>query len=356
VTAAPTAAPEHLLVRLPNPAGDVVLATPALRALRAALPRSRITWAGSPGALALLDGLPERDDTYAVSAKDASGALGPWKTGRAWRKRGVDAVLCFPNSWSSALAARASGAKVRVGYARRGRGFLLTHRFEQPRDARDRLVAEPMRRRYLRLAAALGAEDDGLPTRLVVTEEGERSATARLDREGVRGPFLAISPGAAFGPSKVYPPRLLATAALEIASRAGLVPLILCGPGEEGLAADVASRLPEPQLSTHRDRARWPETKSLLSRARLLLTPDAGPRHVAAALGVPSIVVMGPTDPGWTAGDRLATVVRRSDLSCLACHLKRCPIPGHPCMETLDPTILVRAALRRLAKAPEKGR
>jgi heptosyltransferase-2 len=354
VNAVPAArTPAHLVVRLPNPAGDVVLSTPVLRALRAALPESRITWAGRPAGLALLDGLLERDDVFPLVGPFAGGGLAPWRTGRAWRRLGADAVLCLPNSWSSALAARASGAAVRVGYARRGRGFLLTHRLLQPRDADDRLHPEPMGERYLRLAAVFGAVSDGRPARLSTTPEGERLAEARLRRAGRAGPFVAASPGAAFGPSKVYPPRLLAEAVARIASESGLTPLVLCGPGEEALAADVARRLPAGTVSTHDDPARWPETKSLLSRCALLVTPDAGPRHVAAALGVPAVVVMGPTHPGWTRGDEhVVTVVRREDLPCLACHRKRCPVPGHPCMETLDPAEVARAGTLRLARRP----
>ena len=136
VPAAPPAPPpSHLVVRLPNPAGDAVMATPALRALRTALPDAKITWAGRPAGLALLEGLLERDDVFPLVGPFGSGALAPWRTGRAWRRLGADAILCFPNSWSSALAARASGAPTRIGYARRGRGFLLTHGLAQPRGA-----------------------------------------------------------------------------------------------------------------------------------------------------------------------------------------------------------------------------
>jgi heptosyltransferase-2 len=246
VTATPAArAPQHLVVRLPNPAGDVVLATPVLRALRAALPDARITWAARPAGLSLLDGLLDRDDVFPLAGPFGRGALAPWRTGRAWRRLGVDAVLCLPNSWSSGLAARASGAPVRVGYARRGRGLLLTHRLAQPRAADGRLEPEPMGDRYQRLAAVLGAVPDGRPARLVATPEGERLAAARLARAGRAGPFVGVSPGAAFGPSKVYPPRLLAEAVAAIALEAGLPPLVLCGPGEEALCSEVDSSLLE---------------------------------------------------------------------------------------------------------------
>ncbi|MFV1960009.1 MAG: glycosyltransferase family 9 protein, partial [Planctomycetota bacterium] len=65
----PLARPRHLLVRLPGPLGDAVMSTPALRALRAALPDRRITWCGGRAALDVLDGLPWRDDVMRLAAR-----------------------------------------------------------------------------------------------------------------------------------------------------------------------------------------------------------------------------------------------------------------------------------------------
>jgi heptosyltransferase-2 len=131
---------------------------------------------------------------------------------------------------------------------------------------------------------------------------------------------------------------------------------VLCGPGEEAIAADVAARVGPPVVATHDAVARWPEAKAILARSALLLTTDAGPRHVAAALGVPVVCVMGPTDPRWSLGDRATTtVVRNEALWCLGCHLKSCPI-GHGCMRDLPPEAVAQACLARLrAGLPGSG-
>lgn len=340
------APPQHLLVRLPNPAGDVVASTPALLALRRALPRTRITWAGRKPAVDLVDGLDAADALFEVTGELLEGAKAPLRLGRAWRDMGVDAVLLFPNSWSSALAARASGAGVRMGYARRGRQALLTHAIAPPRED-GAIVPEPMRTYYLRLAALLGADGAGERARVVTTTEGEAKARTRLAGAG-DGPFLGVSPGAAFGPSKIYPPERLADAVRQVRAETGLVPLVLCGPGEEELGREVVERVGSPVVSTHAPIARWPEAKALLRRCALLLGPDAGTRHVATALGIPAVAIFGPTDPRWSGGDEgSVTVVRREDLDCLGCHLKVCPI-GHPCMKGLDPTLVARACVVRV--------
>ena len=341
-------APAVLLVRLPNPAGDVVMATPTLRALRRALPSTRIVWAGKPSGLALLDGLTERDDVLPIEGPNARGLLAPMRLGRSWRAAGVDAVLLLKDSFGAGLSAAASKAKVRVGYVRHGRGGFLTHRVDPPRGADGRRLAEPMTVRFHRLAAVFGAVADGLGPRLVVSAEGEAKARARLARERVHGGYFVVSPGAAFGPSKVYPPALLGEAARQVRAKTGLLPMVLCAPGEEDLARATAEAIGAPCVATHDDVARWPEAKALLKGAELLIGPDAGPRHVAVALGTPVVAILGPTDPGWTRGDEaLVSIVRREDLSCLGCHLRACPI-GHPCMLTLAPSAVSSAALARL--------
>ncbi len=342
-------APRTLVVRLPNPLGDVVLATPALRALRTALPATatRILVSGRRPALDLLEGLPDFDGTIEVAGSLDRGILAPRRLGRAWREVGADAVLLLTGSWSSALAAKASGAAVRVGYATHGRARSLTHALPPPtRDPRRAPVS--MRAWYAGLVAAFGASADGAPPRLAVTPDGEDRARARLARAGIAGGFLAVSPGAGFGPSKVYPPRLLAEAVRRVRGATGLVPVVLCGPGEEFLAARTVALAGPPVVATHGDVAGLAELKSLLARATLCLTTDTGPRHVAAALGTPCVVVMGPTDPAWGSGDEdLVSVVRREGLVCLGCHLRTCPI-GHPCMEGLDPEAVAAACLDRL--------
>lgn len=353
MTSAVVAPPQHLLVRLPNPAGDVVASTPALVALRRALPGTRITWAGRKPAVDLVDGLEGADALFEITGELLEGAKAPLRLGRAWRDMGVDAVLLLPNSWSSALAARSSGAVVRMGYARRGRQALLTHAIAPRRDGGG-IVPEPMRTYYLRLAALLGADDTGEPPRVVSTTEGEALARARLARAG-DGPFLGVAPGAAFGPSKIYPPERLAEAVRAVRSETGLVPLVLCGPGEEELGREVFERVGPPAVPTHARIARWPEAKALLRRCALLLGPDAGARHVATALGIPAVAVFGPTDPRWSEGDGdLVTVVRRDDLDCLGCHLKVCPI-GHPCMKGLDPAVVARACVARVRPGRGSG-
>ncbi|MHC5012424.1 MAG: glycosyltransferase family 9 protein [Planctomycetota bacterium] len=331
--------PRHLLVRLPNPIGDAVLATPALRALRHALPDTRITWVGGRGALGVLEGLPHADGVMPVAGPSPKGWRKPFRVGRQWRRLRPDAVLLLPHSFSSALSARLSGANVRVGSPLRGREVFLNHTVELPME-KDALKPRSMVRMYLDLAAPFGAEDDGKGTELAVGPFDHRRAARRLDGIPYGERLLGVNPGAAFGPTKVYPADRLAEVLRRLGDD-GIRPIVLCGPGEEDLAEDVAAAAGPRAIPTHEDPPDLGELKALLQRCAALLTTDAGPRHVAEALGVPTVVIMGPTDPEWTA-ESPAVIVRKDGLPCLGCHLRACPIE-HPCMRTLDPRDVAEA-------------
>lgn len=339
--------PRHLLVRLPNPLGDAVMATPALRALRAALPDARITWAGGRAANAVLEGLPFRDDVMPIVGRQAEGWRAPWRAARLMRRLGADATLLLPNSFSSALAARLARIPVRVGTPLSGRGFLLSAKVAVPLDPKtDKLLPRPMTTHYLDLVAPFGARPDGEGTELRLTAFDRERADRRLADvpEGAR--LVAVNAGAAYGPTKVYPPRRIAEAVEALRASHEIVPLVLCGPGEARLARETALAIGGDVIATHAAPPDLGELKALLARAALLLTTDAGPRHVADALGTPTVAWLGPTDPAWSA-ESPGAVVRHEALPCLGCHLTRCPIE-HPCMELLEPARVAEAAAHAL--------
>ncbi len=339
-------APKHLLVRLPNPLGDAVMATPALRALRAALPDTRITWAGGPAAQAVLHGLTCRDGVMPVGDRTAKGRSAPFRAGRILKALGADAALLLPNSFSSALAVKRAGIGLRVGSDLHARRTLLTDVVTLPKTAEGKLQPRTMVDHYMDLAAAFGAVPDGRGPELATTAFDEERADLRLAGVPAGVALLGVNPGAAFGPTKIYPAERIAAAVASVRAQREVFPVVFCGPGEASLAADVAKHLGGDHLSCHEAVPDLGELKALLKRVAVLATTDAGPRHIAEGLGVRTVVWMGPTDPRWS-GHSQAEIVRKEDLDCLACHKKACPI-GLPCMLELPPEDVAAAILRAL--------
>ena len=125
-----------ILVFCPNLVGDTVMATPAFRTLRSGYPGDRMVAVVKPTVAPTLGGGPWFDDLVGFDPRsrrieERSGAVL-----RRLREEEADIAVLFPNSFRSALMAWRAGAKRRVGYARGGRGLLLTDSLTPLRDAR----------------------------------------------------------------------------------------------------------------------------------------------------------------------------------------------------------------------------
>lgn len=330
-------------MRAPTWVGDAVMATPALRALRAAHPRARICLEGRPALEGLLRGLPHFDEFLPEAGRGARGAL---VRARRLRARRFDWALLLPDSARAALGPWLAGIPRRVGYARDPlRRALLSEALPPPRDAAGDRLPIPMVERYLRLTRHLGCPDRGLHEELVVDPQVAARLDADLERRGADPgeALLAVTPGAGFGPSKLWPPEHFARACDELARRFGLRPVLAPGPDEVEIARAVAARARERVICRVDPTVSLEELKALVARARLVLSNDTGPRHVAVALGRPVIVLMGPTDPRHTASNLERQRVLREEVECSPCQLKVCPI-DHRCMTRLAPERVLRAA------------
>jgi heptosyltransferase II len=319
-----------LLVRLPNPVGDVVMTTPLLEVLRREMPGTAIVLAGNGHFGELLAGL----DTFDRFLPFPSGRIKPslGVQSRWLKQANADAVLLLPNSWSSALVARIAGIPHRIGRRAHGRSLLLNHKLPPVGPARA------MTGIYLEMLAPLGIE---IPT------EAD-APRPRLVTGDVEAEFLGVAPGAAFGESKIYPLEMLAEAVSLFHQQSGLPALLIGSPAEESLLENASEELQQRNIP-HRvaPSGGFGSAKCNIKSCRALLTMDSGARHIAAALGVPQVAIYGPTHPGWSAHSLdSTTILRAEDVDCLGCHHKECPI-DHRCMTRLQPQT-VADALRKL--------
>jgi len=340
---------KRIAVRLPNPVGDVVAATPLLRVLRQRNPMARIIVAGSRPAIELLQGLPTIDEYAELGPETRTGALGPWRQAEALRHLYADTIYLLPNSTSSALAAALAKIPARIGRQAPLRGLLLTETLPRIREAR------PMTELYVELDGATEAP----PIELAVTERERKLAEETVDALGqheLEPPFFAVAPGAAFGPSKIYPAEMTAEALRLTAERTGLQPLLFGSPAESGLIREIKQRCKAAGCTVPFMHASIGEMKALLSWCKLMLTMDNGARHVAAALGVPQVVLFGATDPAWTDYCRARTTfLRREEVDCSPCHKKVCPIDLR-CLRRIEPAVVADAAVNALRLQEERDR
>jgi heptosyltransferase-2 len=347
---------DHILVRMPNWLGDVVMATPLVRTLRESQPRARLSLLVLPSGAQVLEGLSGFDEVIVYRRKDGHAGLpGMLRLAKDLRRRRFDLAISCPNSFSQALLLRLAGIPRRLGWAYGGRGFLLTDKLV-PAMRGTRRVPRPMPQYYLDLARHLGCEVLSARARLATTPAGEEEASSFLRERGVADgtPLVGLNIGAAFGPSKLWTARGFAGVADGLRRARGMRPVVLCGPGEEALGREIEDAIGGDVVRTSDRVLSINGLKALVRRLALLVTTDTGPRHFAVAFDVPYVCVMGSTDPQMTdQPEARGEVVRRDPLlDCMPCHEKVCPLVHHKCLEEVTPAQVLAAAGRVLALDP----
>ncbi len=328
------------------------MATPALAALRAHWPQASLAVAGPGHAKPLLAGSGLHDSLIELPRRKVVGLAGLAASVRMLRKGQHDLAILLTNSFSTALVAARAGIPDRVGYGGGGRGWLLTHSLPRGREAGYHSLPVPMVEDYFRVLEAVGVPRGSHRTVLGVTDEDDREAQEWLAQVGLEGeaPLFGIHPGSSFGPSKLWYPEKFAAVADALVERRGGKVVVFCGPAERGLARTIAGSVAGAATGHVVTAADVPlalgPLKAVVRRLELLVTTDTGPRHFGPAFDVPTVVVMGSTDPRFTNTNLARSLVVRSGVDCSPCQRKVCPI-DHRCMTRLEP-LHVMAAVERL--------
>lgn len=308
----------RLLIVMPSWVGDAVMATPALRLLRSRLPGIFIGGLVRPGIDDLLAGTDFFDELH---VERSSGVFGPKFIAAKLRPRRYDTALLLTNSFSTALIARIAGIRSRIGYDRDARGLLLTERLKAPVRPDGRWAPVPAVAYYHTAARSLlraagyevaePADAFSLPPgrmELATSPQQELAGLEVLSRAGILPgtPILFLNPGGN-NPAKRWPPERFATAGIDLARRHGLAVAVSGSPAEGELTARIASDIraglgadAPPVADLASLGVTLGSLKAVIRGCRLMITNDTGPRHIAAAFGVPVVSLFGPTDPRWT--------------------------------------------------------
>ena len=349
-----------MLTRRPDHLGDVLFLTPALQALRQALPQARITLLAGPWGAEAVRGNPDLDAVQlcqfpGFERRPKAGALDPYRTLRTTalklRTGGFDAavILRFDHWWGAWLAA-AAGIPRRIGYDRPETRPFLT----------ELAPYRPGRHEVLQNATLLAALAPGIdaapgPTRFAVAEADRAWVTARLAASELdpAGRLVAIHPGAGAA-VKQWPPARWAEVARHLTETSGAQLILTGGPAERELTAAVTAaaaagdRMPQAMLDLAGSTTLG-QLAALYERCALVLGSDSGPLHLAVAVGAPTIHLYGPVPAAkfgpW--GDPARQVVLASSWSCAPCdRLDWAPdvLAQHACMAAITPDDVIRAA------------
>ncbi|HZN03941.1 MAG TPA: glycosyltransferase family 9 protein [Candidatus Polarisedimenticolia bacterium] len=294
-----------LVVRL-GAVGDVIRALPALHRLRLTFPGAHLAWVVEDLAAPLLERHPDLNEVIRLSRRDLRAAgRSPRRLartvsdiGRRLRAGRYDVAVDLQSSLKSGILTVLSGARRRVGFAPghcREMSFLFTNEWAE-------LSSPCLNRvdRNLEMAAQLGAAEGPVSASLGETaSEGAAAEGILASLSLSRGGPVLLCPGASRRQAFKRWPAAAWGRLGELLAAAGTSPIIVWGPGEEGLAEEIertsrggARRAPSTSL---------PLLAALLRRSALFIGADTGPMHLAWAVGCPVVALFGPTDPRLNA-------------------------------------------------------
>ncbi len=343
-----------LCVRLDN-LGDVIMCTPALRALRESLPGRRLTLLASGSGGACRAHIPELDDVieYAAPWNKASEGI-PDDPGIAAKltARGFDGAViftCFSQSpLPAALLCHQAGIPLRLAHCRENPYALLTDWVPETEPAQG--IRHEVRRQ-LDLVARIGcrSEDESMSFRL--HEHDVASVRARLAAAGIDRPFVLVHPGATAA-SRRYPPRHFARAIALIVEQLRL-PVVVTGLASEvelvqGILAQA--QVPQQAALSLAGQLTLGELGAAISLAAVAVSNNSGPAHISAALGTPLVDLYAQTNPQHTPW-QVPHRVLFHDVPCRNCFRSVCPQGHHACLERVEPEQVLGAVRELLEEA-----
>ncbi len=302
----------------------MVMATPFLHALRNS--DYGELWAiGKASAIHIYNGLNLFDRFISI---DDKGIVASLERSRELKKVGFNRAVALPHSFRSAFFFYNLRIGEIIGYSRNSRGFMIHHKIREKGESPESTVEH-----YLRIADAMGAHRTIQSPLLMVTEDEEIRFRENFDN--ITAPYGVLIFGAEYGPSKCWPPKHFSRLADMIFETYGIKTYLLPGKEEKALAQSIIDGLANKEAAVIRD-MNVRDLKVCLSRAAFVVSNDTGPRHISAALSVPTIVLLGPMDDRYTDYLSFCTYKISRTMPCRPCNKKQCS-KGHECLTTILP-------------------
>ena len=341
----PERIPNRILVRATNWVGDAVMSLPALRALRQRFPQAHIAVLAKPWVADLYRREPICDELIPYTSKTVPEK---WAAARALRSHNFDTAILLQNAFEAAAIAYVADIPQRIGYARDGRGFLLTHGIPVPQRGE---IPRHERFYYLELLRRAGVIDS-LPEsdsiRLETTPIARAAGLDRFRELGLGDVVIGVSPGAAYGAAKRWLPERFAETANQLAKELNASVAIFGSKDERDLCASVAASIAAP-VKNFAGETSLAEFIDLAAACRVYLTNDSGAMHIASALCIPTVAVFGATDDQTTGPTGPLAKVVREAVECSPCLKRECPI-DHRCMTRVSAARVADTALELLER------
>lgn len=317
-----------VVLRSTNWLGDILMTLPATWQLRRVLPKGVPLWAAAPAGLApLWTAAPWIDGVIPFSGKRMAS-----DERNILREKDFGFGVVLPNSFGSALDFYRAGIPRRLGRRGNFRGWMLTDAIPQWHRHEGEGKWHQLSW-YLDLMRPFGAID------FTADSPSLRVDGAYAESLGIRrgAGFVALAPGAAYGPAKQWPSENFIRVAEALLKRGRRIVLVGAR-SEAGITSEIAS-----SASGCLDlggRTTLPELMSVLANVDAAVANDSGAMHLAAALGTRGVGIFASTDPVATGPLGAPWELRIADVDCRPCLQRECPWAGYrkyKCMRALPP-------------------
>ena len=343
---------QSIFVVCPNWVGDFIMCTPSLNSLRKKYPQAQITLCLRSYLRYLAEGASYYDHMISYDKSGEHKGIGGWrKIAKEIQRSSYDLAVIFPNSIRTGILSFLSRAKKRVGYARFGKFLFFTDTLIRERK-NGKYVHVYTGDHYAKLMGLLEAKPESLYPELPLKTETKDRAQQIWTKatQNPSGLNILMTPGASFGISKLWPGKHWAKLIDLLWEKYNANIILAPGPADGAITKEIQDQAQSPFFTQPPIKEGLTILKGIIAQSDLVICPDTGPRHIAHAFRIPSIVLMGPNDPKLTYTPLENTTVVRNAVPCSPCQLKVCPYAHHACMQELFPETVLENAEKMLEK------
>lgn len=338
----------RVIVRLPNWLGDAVMATPALVALHNAFPNASISILVRGNLAELFAACSFVTETFTLQKVSGFGKVAQiFQTSSKLRQNKFDLAICFPHSFSSALIFQLAGIPHRAGFSAEGRKIFLTRSLPYPFDGE-----RPHRVKFfLQLVELAAGQKLTVPPLSVwpkpLTLEQQ---VFLLGKTGGLENLVTVAPGSA-GASKRWFMERYAEVVRKLVKERG-TQVVLVGASHDRPACEEVGRLSDVSPVNLAGQTSLSELYFLFQKSRLILGNDSGAGHLAAASGIPVVILTGAGDPDEIAPWTEKKTVLFKKIFCSPCYRPTCRRKDHPleCMDKIGTDEVWQAVIKWLDK------
>jgi len=324
--------------------GDVILASPSVRAIREKFPKAKIKLLTGIDKKEIFANSPAINEIIVCDLKGRDkGLKGLFRVARKLRSEDFDIVVDLQNNKKSHILSFLSCAPERYGYDNGKLSFLLNRKIKEVKFSMDPVLHQS------KVLGLLGIHNIDKKLEIWISKDEEDWTNSFLESHWIKSDMklVAINMGSSKRwVTKLWPPRYFADVANRLASEVG-IRVVLIGLEKENLRIEEFQKYAKCKPINALGKTSIPKLASLLKRCSVLLSSDSAPLHVGLSVKIPVVAFFGPTDPARHLAPSGKCIVLRKDLKCAPCYSTHC-YRSHKCMRSIKPDEAYEGALKLL--------